>query len=163
MKRSLPILLSLLPALILCVLIFLFSSQTAAESSGTSSRLITWLLTLKDPHFAELPQKQQRAQIQQLQFITRKGAHFSIYTLLGICLFLPLNRYTGKLGHAALAAWLFCVAYAVTDELHQYFIPGRSCELRDLLIDSSGALLGVLISCAAAALWKRRQKKKNAR
>ena len=162
MKRSLPILLSLLPALILCVLIFLFSSQTAAESSGTSSRLITWLLTLKDPHFAELPQKQQRAQIQQLQFITRKGAHFSIYTLLGICLFLPLNRYTGKLGHAALAAWLFCVAYAVTDELHQYFIPGRSCELRDLLIDSSGALLGVLISCAAA-LWKRRQKKKNAR
>ena len=163
MKRSLPILLSLLPALILCVLIFLFSSQTAAESSGTSSRLITWLLTLKDPHFAELPQKQQRAQIQQLQFITRKGAHFSIYTLLGICLVLPLNRYTGKLGHAALAAWLFCVAYAVTDELHQYFIPGRSCELRDLLIDSSGALLGVLISCAAAALWKRRQKKKNAR
>lgn len=163
MKRALPVLLSLLPTLILCLLIFFFSSQTAAESSGTSSRLITWILTLKNPHFAELPQKQQRAQIQQLQFITRKGAHFSVYTLLGICLVPPLTLYAGKRGHAALAAWLFCVAYAVSDELHQYFIPGRSCEIRDFLIDVSGALLGVLIACAAAALWQRRQKKKNAR
>ena len=34
--------------------------------------------------------------------------------------------------------------YAVSDEIHQIFVPGRSCELRDILIDSAGVLVGIL-------------------
>ena len=37
------------------------------------------------------------------------------------------------------------VLYAVTDEVHQYFVPGRSCELRDALIDACGVAAGVAI------------------
>ena len=44
--------------------------------------------------------------------------------------------------------------YAVTDEVHQYFVPGRSCELRDVLVDTSGALTGILAAFALlSVIW----------
>lgn len=45
----------------------------------------------------------------------------------------------------ALVSWIICTLYAGTDEFHQYFVPGRACSLRDVCIDSAGAILGVLI------------------
>ena len=56
----------------------------------------------------------------------------------------------------ALAAWLIGTAYAVTDEFHQSFVPGRSCELRDVMIDSCGVLTGVLLATLVG--WIRRGK-----
>ena len=44
-----------------------------------------------------------------------------------------------------ITAWLAGTLYAVTDEIHQSFVPGRSCELRDMGIDSCGVLAGVLV------------------
>ena len=44
-----------------------------------------------------------------------------------------------------LCAWAIGTAYAVTDEIHQLFVPGRSCELRDICIDAVGVLCGCLI------------------
>ena len=44
-----------------------------------------------------------------------------------------------------LIAWGIGTLYAVSDEIHQVFIDGRSCELRDIAIDAGGVLLGVLI------------------
>ena len=41
--------------------------------------------------------------------------------------------------------WAIGAFYAVTDEIHQYFVPGRSCELRDMLIDACGVAAGVLL------------------
>ena len=43
--------------------------------------------------------------------------------------------------------------------LHQYFVPGRSCELRDVMIDSAGALVGMLLSLAAMAVLFRKEQK----
>ena len=54
-------------------------------------------------------------------------------------------------------ALLICAVYAATDELHQMFVQGRSCEVRDILIDSLGALTGILIACLISVL---RAKKK---
>ena len=44
-----------------------------------------------------------------------------------------------------LLAWGVCVIYAMSDEFHQLFVPGRTCKLTDVLIDSSGSLLGICI------------------
>ena len=52
----------------------------------------------------------------------------------------PLPAQAGR------SAWIIGTAYAVTDEIHQHFVPGRSCELRDICIDSAGVLCGVLIT-----------------
>ena len=55
---------------------------------------------------------------------------------------------------AALPAWMIGTLYAVTDEVHQYFVPGRSCEIRDMVIDGCGVAVGVLIM----AIIKHRKK-----
>jgi VanZ family protein len=49
-----------------------------------------------------------------------------------------------------IAPWLIGTAYAVTDEIHQYVVPGRSCEVRDVVIDSCGVLVGALIAAKLA-------------
>ena len=48
--------------------------------------------------------------------------------------------------------WLTGTLYAVTDEIHQYFVPGRSCEFRDICIDSAGVLCGIFCLCLFKAL-----------
>jgi VanZ family protein len=45
----------------------------------------------------------------------------------------------------AVAALLITIAYAVTDELHQLFVPGRSGDVYDLMADSAGALAGTIV------------------
>lgn len=44
--------------------------------------------------------------------------------------------------HAGLA---FCALYAMSDEIHQAFVPFRSCESVDWLIDIAGSMLGILV------------------
>jgi VanZ family protein len=41
-------------------------------------------------------------------------------------------------------ALLYCILYGATDEIHQYFVPNRSCDIFDLLADAVGAMLGAL-------------------
>ena len=50
---------------------------------------------------------------------------------------------------------LLCIGYAITDELHQAFVPGRTPKLLDVLIDSSGASLGTGIDLLLVEnIWK---------
>ena len=58
---------------------------------------------------------------------------------------------------ACLVPWAIGTLYAVSDEVHQYFVPGRSCELRDMLIDACGVAVG------AAALWRLSRRQRNER
>ena len=99
-----------------------------------------------------------------VSFVVRKGAHFLEYLVLGISLFWTVQDLRERRGHVAdrpagkavLVPWVVGVLYAVTDEVHQYFVPGRSCELRDVLIDACGVAAGVAI-----VWWRRRRKKRN--
>ncbi len=155
-KRPLSFLLSALPACLLMVLIFTLSAQTAETSSETSGDLIQRSLSL-------LPigsVARQEGLVKSLQFIVRKGAHFTVYALLGVLCVPPVFILLHKFGRTAFAAWGITVLYAVTDEIHQYFVPGRSCELRDVLIDASGAALGLLCLWGITALIQRRKKSK---
>lgn len=155
-KRS-RVLIAAIPAILCMAMIFCFSSENADISSNTSGTLITKLLTLFRPGFSDLAPETQNDMIAALQFWVRKGAHFSVYTLLGALWMLPVSRCTVYPKRRAVWSWLFATAYAATDELHQYFVPGRSCELRDVCIDSAGALLGVLIVSLISAVIQRKR------
>lgn len=75
--------------------------------------------------------------------ILRKFAHVSIYALLGALLARALERD---------AAALVCgIAYAVSDEVHQHFVPGRSGAVLDVGFDTLGVIAGIL-----AFRWLRR-------
>ena len=83
-------------------------------------------------------------------FLIRKTAHFLEYSVLGLSLTVTVRSLwkgeeKGPLDRRSLVSWGIGTLYAVTDEFHQQFVSGRSCELRDMLIDCGGVLLGVLI------------------
>jgi VanZ family protein len=83
-------------------------------------------------------------QVDKFSFIIRKLAHFTEYTILGILLLLMYqDRFTNK--KLYLISFLHGTITAISDETIQRFVPNRSGELRDVLIDMGGVLFGVLI------------------
>lgn len=69
--------------------------------------------------------------------LVKKGGHLLAYALLAI--FFRWAGYTGK------TSFTLAIAYAVSDELHQRHIPGRSGNIVDIFIDGTGALLALLV------------------
>ena len=100
--------------------------------------------------------------IESWQHVVRKGAHFSVYLLLGALFCQALFGHTENSYILICGAILFSMLFAATDELHQIFVPGRSGELRDVAIDSGGATLGTLISFGLTrlVLYSKRSKKR---
>jgi len=133
---------------IVCMaVIFGFSSKCADESAGQSGRILQYLISIfGDNIFTD--------------FIVRKAAHFLEFTGLSLLLNISLLQ-TKKRKEMMLAAGITSL-YAVTDEIHQYFVPGRACRFTDWLIDTAGALFGCVIFLALfaiiSAIYNKRKK-----
>ena len=123
------------------VAIFVFSSQPAELSDSVSGGLVYKVLDI----FTSLPADKLAVAVESFNGIARKLAHFSIYAVFAVCSSALLSRYNIKRKTKVLSAFTICFLYAVSDEIHQYFVPGRSCELRDVLIDTSGVIAGIVI------------------
>lgn len=137
-------------------MIFSLSSQNADESSETSGSLIASLAEIFYPDFDGLTGEEQEQVIESFQFIARKTAHFSIYGVLGFLSFLTFVSYRRLLLILRLSlSAAVCLAYAISDEIHQLFVAGRSCELRDICIDFCGALLAITVSALFSRYIKR--------
>lgn len=122
--------------------IFYLSHQDSTVSSDTSGDVIRFILGLFRNDFDTLSPAEQLKLIDPLQFIVRKGAHFTAYGVLGFFSFFTYITYTKiPLKIRFLFISVTCLAYSMLDEIHQTFIPGRSGELRDVCIDFSGSLL----------------------
>ena len=140
MKKYVRILLWFL-VLVWMAVIFSFSMESADESSSTSAVVIRWLLEHFDQDFPSLSSAEQFEEMEAWSFAIRKTAHFLVYTVLGLLVSgalsvdLPIKR-------TLLAALIFGFLYAVSDEIHQSFVPGRACQFRDVCIDTAGVLLG---------------------
>lgn len=122
-------------------LIFLFSNQPATDSSELSSGITSKIADMINMIVSDISLNQE-----SLNHTIRKGAHFGVYLILGV---LVTNALIGsnKFKHnLILIALLICVLYAISDEVHQLFILGRSGEVKDVLLDSAGGLVGVMIS-----------------
>lgn len=141
------------------ILIFCFSAQDASQSSDTSGTFARFLARLVNSNFDSLNNTDQTLLLSKCQFAVRKAAHFSVYGFLGILTFTAVR--ISKFRFCYIAAPLICLAYASSDELHQYFVPGRSCELRDVCIDFSGSLCGMLAVIIVTVLLKKAKAGKN--
>lgn len=142
-------------------LIFSLSSQNAALSSGTSGGVIRLIAGIFCPGFDNLSAAEQTEIVSSMQFIARKSAHFCIYTVLGILSFLTFISYEKLKFVLRLAvSGAVCLLYAASDEFHQLFVPGRSGEVRDVMIDFSGAMLGIAMSALIFLLIGRIKKKR---
>lgn len=126
--------------------IFSMSCENAEKSSNTSGETIRIVLSVV-PEFEKQSEEVKENVVEKLQFITRKSAHFIAYMILGILASGFILQYK-NIKKKYLLAFLICVLYAISDEIHQLFVPGRAGQVRDVLIDSSGSLLGVVLVMA---------------
>lgn len=124
-------------------LIFSFSMENADQSAASSGGFIRSLLESFDNDFLTLSYDDQHAKIESLSYIVRKSAHFCIFGMLGILVTSAVSTYGLSVKKTALFSLGICALYAVSDESHQYFVPGRACMLRDMLLDTCGAACGI--------------------
>ena len=158
MKRKLLTTLFWLIPLALMTLIFCFSSQTAEESTEVSRSLGAVLLHL----FADVLSPfgirlSPSLTAESIDFWVRKIAHFTIYAALGGSLYHAARFGQWPRRRVGRLAFLFCVLYSLSDEFHQWFVSGRSGQLRDIFIDAAGAAAGILF---LRFLWHRVQKRR---
>lgn len=121
---------SLLLVILWMIFIFVMSSFDATSSSNQSNfivDIITSIINIKD--------------IGLLSLIIRKLAHFIEYFILGILVINFITRYDKKI----IIAILLCIIYATSDEIHQIFVTGRSCQITDIMIDSLGSIMGIYL------------------
>ena len=92
-----------------------------------------------------------------LSFFVRKAAHFTEYAVLGGLLAVCVKDFAARRAAAAPGfgrlfwpAWGIGALYAVTDEIHQAFVPERACAVMDMGIDAAGVACGVLIVLAVS-------------
>ena len=132
----------LLLAIVWMTTIFRFSAQPADESGQMSLRFGMSICRMVVPHFEDKTVEQQETMARRIEFPVRKAAHMTEYAILALLLLgtITKDRITRK---QLLAVICLVAAYAATDEYHQLFVPGRSGQVRDVVIDTVGGTLGL--------------------
>jgi len=89
--------------------------------------------------------------------VSDKVEHFTAYGGFALTLLWGLSggRLSTVSWRAALGATAIASLYGVTDELHQYFVPGRSCDVHDWFADTTGAAIAVILGLALTSLVRR--------
>ncbi len=123
------------------MMIFLLSNEEAVQSSKKSDGLIVRSVELFTGKSLSVQEKEKV--LKYLVFPVRKCAHLSLYLVLGILVISLLREYMAINTKLVILSLLICFLYACSDEIHQLFVPGRSGEVRDVLIDTLGSILGV--------------------
>lgn len=171
---------TILTALTIAWMIFIFfmSSMEQEESASQSSTVIDFICSVFVRGYSEMPPAVKLEMQEKLTFPVRKGAHMTEYAILGMLLSLTVYEYfvtyenftvknSGLLSEseeisekkALPPALVIGFLYACSDEIHQIFVRGRSGEIRDVLIDTTGVLAGAfLITYFFPALSGRRKK-----
>lgn len=76
-------------------------------------------------------------------FILKKSAHMIEYGVFAILLYRAFKNSGASVRRAAIFSILIAVVYAITDEFHQSFVPGREPKVRDIIFDTIGGVLGI--------------------
>lgn len=113
----------------------MLSNEVSGVSSGRSGVIVHILTTSLH---VSLPQE-------ILIFLTRKAAHIIAYFILGILMYNVVRTYKFSTRRVVLLSIAFTLSYAIFDEIHQLFVPGRSGEIRDVLIDTTASAIGVYV------------------
>ncbi len=135
--------------LIIMVAVFMFSAQSG-DSSGETSMNITQNVS-QHLFFGDI----NHSKLEFFEQIIRKLAHFTEFAALGFFVFAFTDTFTLKRKKAIIISLIFSALYALSDEIHQYFVPERACRFTDVLIDSFGALFGIFVFITAYEVIKK--------
>ncbi len=114
------------------IFIFIMSHSNGLESENQSNFIVNFINNILKLENTEV-----------IGIIIRKLAHLFEYFVLGILMFNCLKGYNIK--RIILISLVLCSIYAITDEIHQLYIPGRSGNLIDVMIDAVGSVIGIIL------------------
>lgn len=129
-----------------CLLIFMFSNETG-DKSANRSQVITNNAVNKYEEVFDKEIKNKDKVIDGLEVVIRKCAHFGLYLVLGALTFINFNDFDISIKKKIIYSIIFCISYAISDEIHQLFVSERGSKIFDVFIDSFGSLVGI------TAIW----------
>jgi VanZ family protein len=142
LQKKVKSLLSWVLVIIWMILIFNLSAQPAYDSDNLSKGITK---SIEATVVKISLNKDSNYNIDRMNHLVRKNAHFFIYLVL-VTLVLNSLRRTGFTGlRVFIIAFGICFSYAIIDEIHQLFVPGRGAQVKDVFIDSSGVIVGMFI------------------
>lgn len=130
-------------AIMLMAGIFWFSSRNADISTEDSHSVGYLIGKIFIRDFESKGAEYQQKFVSDADFYVRKTAHFLEFALLGILLFFATGSY--KYDKRWIIAFILTALYAVSDEIHQIFVPGRAGMILDVIWDSFGAFCGIML------------------
>lgn len=135
-------------------LIYWLSAQPDTVSAEQSMSIGKLICSIVVNGFQQMEELKRLQYIEMIDHVVRKTAHFCEYMILGglTCLaFKDMSRirkkmvWTDKQKRLKWYALLWCGIYAIMDEIHQLFVPGRFGSILDVLLDLAGAFTGIII------------------
>lgn len=162
------------------VMIFSFSARPAEISSEDSRSVGLMIGDILIPGFEGWSAEEQNAFAEKVDHPVRKTAHAAEYAALGLLtagvyiaggaaepgkvndknkVNVRNSRQKTSISGGILIPWMITAAYACTDEMHQLFVPGRSGQVSDVILDSAGAMAGLLVLGGVRFFAQRRRKK----
>ena len=140
-------------------IIFGFSSQDGEESKGLS-RKITELITQNNEKIQSLSSQEKEEVLDRIEAVIRKIAHFSIYTIIRILLMALMCMFNIVDKTRVGITLVLGIIYAATDEFHQVFVQGRTALITDVVIDTMGVILGILLVLLIREIYRKIQEGK---
>ncbi len=148
------------------ITIFLFSNQDGMESENTSDIITNRLVNETIENNIEIEENVDNTNNEninnsanvakynyefemykgEVRLVVRKSAHFIIYLVGGFLLFNFFRTYNISLRNQIIYAILGIILYASSDEFHQLFVNGRTARVEDVLLDTLGAIVGILLN-----------------
>lgn len=124
---------------VICMgIIFSLSAQNGEESSELSNSFVRTFL--------------EKLGLTIEEGFLRSCAHCLEFAGLSVLIFNAVFA-TFEMRLTPLIAFVVTVFYAITDEIHQIFVPDRAFQLSDILVDSTGALIGIIVSLIILRLY----------
>lgn len=145
----------LLLVVIWMAVIFVFSHDTGEASSQKSDGLI--INTIEFLLERDLSDAEKVKWLDYFVVPVRKSAHIISYFILGWLMINFVKEFRLIDKRTYIFAFILCILYAISDEVHQHFIPGRSGEVLDVAIDGVGSFLGIWYW---SYKWKMKERKK---
>lgn len=135
----------ILSLLCMCI-IFYFSSQNNGDTNILSKNVTRKIAETIFSDFKIMNADIQNTITSQLNLFIRKTAHFSLYFLMSMTIYFVFAIWKKRYLISGIISVSFSFIYAILDEFHQSLVPGRTPLVKDVIIDTSGAILGTIFS-----------------
>jgi len=153
MKIKMPFYFWAAASLVVMLLIFLASSQHAEDSGELSGGLTDFIFGNIWRWFSSDGQDMPEPLFVALETFLRKSAHLAVFFALGFCGANTVRYLTSNRRRVFWITLVWGSAYGALDEFRQTFVPGRAGMWQDWLINTAGALLGILF--VFLFIWRR--------